>query len=73
MVEQLARLHPGVYDGELVSTSGQRWDVRARKSGLTAKSGEKLVLVLFDVLELGGESLWDDTTVIRVRDDGPAR
>jgi hypothetical protein len=30
---------------------------------LAARSGERI----------GGESLWDDTTVVRVRDDGPAR
>ena len=34
-----------------------------RDTPLAARSAERL----------GGESLWDDTTVIRVRDDGPAR
>jgi hypothetical protein len=36
---------------------------RVDDTPLAARSAERL----------GGESLWDDTTVIRVRDDGPAR
>jgi hypothetical protein len=35
----------------------------ARDTPLAARSAERL----------GGESLWDDTTVVRVRDDGPTR
>jgi len=36
---------------------------RIDETPLAARSAERL----------GGESLWEDTTVIRVRDDGPAR
>lgn len=45
----LAQLTEGVYDGELVVPGGHAWDV--------IRKGASLVVVLFDVLELGRTSL----------------
>jgi ATP-dependent DNA ligase len=51
IINALRAMPDGIYDGELVTPGGHSWDVTA-----TAKRG-KLTLVLFDALEILGESL----------------
>jgi len=57
IVDQLRRLSPGVYDGELVAPGGHAWDV--------VRTDARTVLVLFDVLEVGGQSLLTTTYLAR--------